>query len=171
MTTPPGRPTGDRIPGERPPADARRRLERAPGERYATPGSPEAPEAPEPSGSFARATLLGGTVAIAGALAITLLVGLLAIDTGLVVVAGLSGLFAGLAVRLGAGGSLGRGERARLAVALALAGVALGLAGSWLYGRYEGGVLGPLDYVVQVFGPLALLLAAVAAVAAWWGSR
>ena len=48
---------------------------------------------------------------------------------------------------------------------LALGAVALGQLGLWQYGRTEGGVLGPLDYLGQVYGPLVLVEFAAAGVA------
>jgi hypothetical protein len=65
------------------------------------------------------------------------------------------------------GGAVQR--RTRLAVLLALAMVALGLAGTWIVARAEGGVLGPLEYAWTVFGVLPALQVAVAGLAAAWG--
>jgi hypothetical protein len=97
-------------------------------------------------------------MSVVGAGAIVLLVGVLATTTGLLIVAG--------AIGLGVGSQLG----ARPAVALALAAVAAGDIGTWLYARAEGGVLGPVDYLLQVLGPAPLGQAAVATLAAWWAS-
>ena len=49
--------------------------------------------------------------------------------------------------------------------------VALGQAGLWQYARTEGGVLAPLDYLAEVYGPLVPLQLVAAAVAAWVGAR
>ena len=56
-------------------------------------------------------------------------------------------------------------------LALALGAVALGQLGLWQYGRTEGGVLGPLDYLGQVYGPLVLVEFAAAGVLAWLAAR
>ena len=58
-----------------------------------------------------------------------------------------------------------------IALALALGAVALGQLGLWQYGRSEGGVLGPLDYLGQVYGPLVLVEFAAAGVIAWLAAR
>ena len=58
-----------------------------------------------------------------------------------------------------------------VALALALGAVALGQIGLWQYGRSEGGVLDPLDYLGQVYGPLVLVEFAAAGVIAWLAAR
>jgi hypothetical protein len=173
MTTVPPEPTRDgdrnedRVPGDRPPASVRR-LERAPGERYVPQAGPEPPDRPR---SPALGVALGGAVALLGALAMTLLVAFLAVDVGLLAVAALMGLLVAAGVTRGAGGSLPRSRRRRTSVTLAVGGVVLGLAGTWIYGLLSGSPLGPLDYLGQVFGALALVLPAAAAAMAWLGSR
>ena len=49
--------------------------------------------------------------------------------------------------------------------------IGLGQAGLWEYGRREGGVLAPLDYLAEVYGPLVPLQLLAAAGAAWLGAR
>jgi len=41
----------------------------------------------------------------------------------------------------------------------------------WLYARSEGGVLAPLDYLLEVFGPVVPLTAIASILAAWWSAR
>lgn len=97
--------------------------------------------------------------------------GILTLTTGLLVVAGLTGLGVAVALRVGAGAHLRTGRRITLAVAFVCAAVALGQLGLWQYARTEGGVLPPLDYLAEVFGPLVLLEFGVAALVAWIGAR
>ena len=61
--------------------------------------------------------------------------------------------------------------RSRTAVALALAGVAVGQLGLWAYAQSQGGVLGPLDLLWQVYGGLVPLEFVVAAILAWIAAR
>jgi hypothetical protein len=56
-------------------------------------------------------------------------------------------------------------------VAFAVLAVALGQAGLWAYGRAEGGVLGPLDYLAETFGLLVPVEVAVAWIVAWISAR
>jgi hypothetical protein len=151
-------------PGERPPTDpgndlaepgARRRvtLERPPGERYL----------PARSNRAASDEVFGGirgpvTIAIGGVLVFVVLGGVLGITAGLVVVAGLLGWLTGLLIR-----------PPWRAAAVAAGVVVAGLLGIWLFGRWEGGVLNPFDYLAEVHGiaaPLDILAAAGMAAAA-----
>ena len=50
---------------------------------------------------------------------------------------------------------------------LAVVAIALGQLGLWLYAGTEGGVLPPLDYLGQVFGPLVPAEFTAAAIFAW----
>jgi hypothetical protein len=97
-------------------------------------------------------------VAIGGVLGFVILGGILAITAGLIVLAALIGWLIGLLVR----------PPARAAV-VAVGVVVLGLLGIWLFGRWEGGVLDPLEYLAEVQGfvvPLELLAAGGLAAAA-----
>lgn len=135
-----------------------RRLPRPPSDRYRSrPPEPE-PAAPQ---AAARGPVLGVVAAIAGAAAITVLGGIATVTAGLVVVAAATGWATG-AVLPG---------RSRAAVALALAGVALGQLGLWAYARSQGGVLGPLDLLWEVYGGLVPLEFAAAAILAWIAAR
>jgi hypothetical protein len=150
------------IPGER-------RLAHPPSDRY-KPATPP-PQVEDPRASQARGVLAAAIVAIGGALAITLLGGVLAISSGLIVVAGATGWTVAVALKAGAGSSIPRGRRVRLAVAIAVLAVALGQAGLWVYSRSEGGVLGPFEYLGETFGPLVPVEVAVAWVVAWISAR
>lgn len=124
-------------PGERRPT-----LERPPGERYATerPGGDEPPS---------RAATLGRAVAVAvgGALAIGVLGGLLLLTVGLIVVGAVLGWL------------LGRLSPSRsTAILLSVGSAVLGLLAIWAIGRLEGGVMDPLAYLLEVHGPLAVIL-------------
>jgi hypothetical protein len=133
------------------PGEPRRRLDRPPGERYATPAEPPVPTALE----RLRVPL---AVIVVGVLAIVLLGGPLTRTVELVVLSAIVGLLNGLTVR----------PPLRAAV-VALATIALGLLGVWLFARWEGGVLGPLEYLIEVEGillPIQLLVAPAVAAAA-----
>jgi hypothetical protein len=144
-------------PGERRPTDGpdrpdRPQLDRPPGDRYGssrdaalTPGRFERVQAPL-------------AVAIGGVVAFVLLGGVLAVTAGLIVVAGAIGWLTGLLVR-----------PPLRAAAIAVGIVVLGLLGVWLFGRWEGGVLDPIDYLAEVEGfvvPIELLAAGALAAAA-----
>jgi hypothetical protein len=150
-----------------------RRLSRPPSDRYRAP-DPEAKGAARGAGgrqSAGRALALGVGVALAVATALTVAGGILLITAGLLAVAGIGGWLVGGAVRTGAGGTVPAPRRVALSVGLALAGVALGQLGLWAYGQLEGGALGPLEYLAEVFGFLVPLELGLAAVAAWVAAR
>jgi hypothetical protein len=100
-------------------------------------------------------------IAAIGAVLVTVLGGPLSITVGLIAVAAVVGWAIGSFIQ----------PRVGLAVAVALASVALGLVGIWLFGRSEGGVLDPITYLAEVHGPLVLVEFGAAAVAAWLGAR
>lgn len=153
----------DGAEAERPvPGEVRRRLDRAPGERYRTP-------APAPGPGPSRARRLGyAAVAEAGtAIAVFALV-TFDIDPGLLVIGLAGGWVTGLAItggrRAGTGADAG-GRRAVIAAALAAGGVALGLLLDGLRAYAIGGVLLPWEYAIARFGwvaPAAILAAALA---------
>jgi hypothetical protein len=151
-----------RIPGER-------RLAHPPSDRYEV--AEPAPVAEDPSATPARRYALGLVVAVAGAGAITAFGGILAVSSGLIVVAAATGWAIAVAIRAGAGSRLAAGRRVRLAIGLALVAVALGQVGLWVYARSEGGVLGPLDYLAEVFGFLVPVEFVAAWIAAWVTAR
>ena len=155
--------TQPREPGEQRPADpneATRRLERAPGERYASPKT-EAERRP----SLLRGLAIALLVAIGGAVVMAFLAGQLAISSGLLVIAVAIGRFVGLAIRT-ARRAIRPGSARIIALVIAVSAVVLAQVGIWLYARSEGGVLGFLDYLGETFGPLVLLEVLLAAVIA-----
>jgi drug/metabolite transporter (DMT)-like permease len=157
------RPTNP-APGEQRP----RALDRPPSDRYRTDheAQAEAPERPP----FGRGIAAALVAAVAGAIAIAVGGGLLTMTAGLLVVAAIVGWIVAVALMLGAGPASAR-ERARrrwIAAAIALGGVALGQAGLWLIAREEGGTLGAVDYLSEVFGLLVPAQLLIAAAVAWW---
>jgi hypothetical protein len=102
---------------------------------------------------------------------ITVAGGLLAIMPGLLVIAAVVGWATAIGVISGAGASVSRSTRVASSVVLAIAGVGLGQVGLWLLGREEGGVLSLIDYLNEVFGFLAPLELAIAAIVAWRRAR
>ena len=166
-TLPPAVPTETPNPGER-------RLAHPPSDRYRAAEARAAAAAasvPDPAASVARGVAIATVVAIVGAGAIVLVGGILTLTSGLLVVAGVTGLGVAVALRIGAGDRLTSRRRATIAVALTVAAVALGQLGLWQYARTEGGVLSPLEYLAEVYGPLVLLEFGVAAFIAWAAAR
>ena len=87
------------------------------------------------------------------------------ITAGLLVIAVVIGWLVAALVSFGADPGAGRTGRRATATVIALAGVALGQIGLWLIARQEGGTLGVIDYLAEVFGflvPLELALAGAA---------
>lgn len=152
-----------------PPTPGERRLARPPSDRYRS--TEAVPVDQERTVGAARGMLLAIGAGTAGAVAITILGGVLAVSAGLLVVAGATGWAVALALRVGAGATLSTARRVRLALALALVAVVLGQLGLWLYARTEGGVLGPLDYLGETFGLLVPLQLGAAALASWLAAR
>lgn len=160
-----------------------RRLERAPGDRYTgrTPQRPSATSAPVPGRPPARrpttapvapagdtapaeprprralglailAALVGGAVVFA--------IGNLDLGSGLVALSAAVGWTTGLALTEGGGrgGSWPKSPiRPILGGGLAAAGVTGAMLALGLYAQVEGGVLPPVDYLAQRFGPLPLI--------------
>jgi hypothetical protein len=122
-------------------------------------------------GSPGRGLAVAVVVAIAGGLAIAILGEVVLVSAGLVVVAAAVGWVVALAFRIGAGESIARPARTRLAIGLALVAIAIGQVGLWLYARSEGGVLPIADYLGETFGLLVPLQAITAAGVAWWTAR
>ena len=157
-----------------------RRLARPPSERYgATPasGRPPDPGLPpvEPSAAAgaapARGIAFGAIAALVGAALVVVFGGALAVSAGLLVVATAVGYTVGLATVIGAADTLSAGVRPWIAGILAGLGIVLGQVGLWLFARAEGGVLAPIDYLGQTFGPLVPVEVLLAAVVAWWRAR
>ena len=148
-----------------------RRLAHPPSDRYRLAEAPPADERPDPGASVVRGVAIAVAAAGIGAVAIVILGGVLTVTAGLVIVAAAIGWGVGAGLRFGAGPDLPPRRRVVIAVVLAIVSVALGQAGLWQYGRTEGGVLAPLDYLAEVYGPLVPLQLVAAAVAAWVGAR
>jgi len=81
------------------------------------------------------------------------------------------GFCIGIGLRWGAGSRLAAGRRIGIAVALSLGAVALAQLGLWQNARVEGGVLSPLEYLWEVYGPLVPIELAVAGGVAWLVAR
>lgn len=145
-------------PGER------RRLDHPPSERYAAVGDEPAAavtdEADAPAiPPLSERVLRGVAVGLAGVIAFAVLGGPLSVTVGLVAAAGVVGWIIGMVVRPGRSA----------AAALAIASVALGLVGIWLFAGFEGGALGLVDYLAEVQGilvPIELAVAGALAAAA-----
>lgn len=155
------------------PTPGERRLAHPPSDRYraAEARAEAARVAPDPNASIARGVALAVVAAILGAVAIVLLGGILAFTAGLVVVAAVTGWAIAAGLRFGAGPNLRPGRRAAIAVGLAIVAILAGQLGLWQYARIEGGVLGPLDYLAEVFGLLVPIEFVVAIAAAWLVAR
>jgi hypothetical protein len=165
-------------PGEskRPSGDGSRRLAEAPSARYGPAGGGPRSEprtgSPSAVGPLARASI----VAIAGAVVLLLVGAILASTAGLLFVAGLMGAGVGLVLARArvpdADGKAPLSPRAVtwLAIGLALASVVVAAIGTWLYALDEGGVLGPIDYLLTTFGPFVPGELVIAALTAAWGA-
>ena len=57
-----------------------------------------------------------------------------------------------------------------LAIGLAVGSVVVAAGATWLYALREGGVLGPIDYLLTVFGPFVPGELLLAALTATWGA-
>jgi hypothetical protein len=144
-------------------------LAHPPSDRYRVAEPP--PVATDPSATPSRGLLFGLVAAVAGAGAMVALGGILAVSSGLIVAAAATGWAVGVALKTGGGDRLSTGRRVRAAIGLALVAVAVGQLGLWLYARSEGGVLGPLDYLPEVFGFLVPIEFLAAWIAAWVTAR
>lgn len=167
MADPTAAPTDD---AATPPTPGERRLAHPPSDRYRIDDAEE-PPTPDPAASGGRGIVFAAVAGLAGAAAITILGGLLAVSAGLLVAAAATGWAVAIGLRVGAGDQLTRADRVRLALTLTLAAIALGQAGLWVYARSEGGVLTPLDYLWEVFGAVVPLEFVAATVVAWATAR
>ncbi len=144
-----------------------RRLDQAPGERYARDPVPSGP--PTPPAPVRRQRIGAALVAALATAIVTLLLAGLDVGPGFLAVAAGGGWITGLA--LAGGAAPGRGEdagRGRAIGAGVLAGgaMALGITLDAVRSLAEGGVLAPWDYAMTRFGPWALVFVAVAVIAA-----
>jgi hypothetical protein len=140
-------------PGEVPPP-SRRRLDRAPSERYrlADEASSEVRD-----GSVRRAIAFALVPALTGVVLFTLLAGPLALDVALVFVTAAMGVAIGRATAIGAGGALSGQRRIGLAVLIFVVALLGAELATWQFALAEGGVLGPIDYIRDTFGFLVVL--------------
>ena len=146
----------------------RRRLDRAPGERYADRASGSGPaQAPVPARWGVVPIGIAVLVADLGAVLFFAL-GLLDLGIGLVVVAAFAGWVTALALVWRGRSSAVPQPGSRMAVAAFLGGwvVVAGMLIDWIYALLIGGVLGPLDYWAQRYGIVALIALVVGAVVA-----
>ncbi len=122
-----------------------------------------------------RSLAYGTTAAAIGAAVLFGLAGPLSVDTGLLVAGVAVGWVVGVAVRTGAARARmpagDPGTRVATAIVLALAACVVAWVGTWAWSHVQGGVLGPAELLIQVYGLLvpAQLLFATAAAAV--GSR
>lgn len=174
-TEPPTAPDSDPltpIPAAQAPGE--RRLAHPPSDRYRAAEAAAAASAQgtaDADASVARGLALATIAAIAGAAATVVLGGIITLTAGLVGVAIVTGWAVAAGLRFGAGPRLAGSRRAWMAVVIALAAVALGQLGLWLYARTEGGVLPLPEYLGEVFGILVPIQAVFAALAAWVSAR
>jgi hypothetical protein len=141
----------------------RRRLDRAPGERYAEGGGRSGASRGAGSGRGRPSVIRAFLVEDAGALAFFLL-GLLDLGAGLLVVAAFIGWIVALAlVWTGRDAIAVSRTRTWIAAMLGAWSIVAAILIDWVYALIQGGVLGPLDYVVQRYGIVALLSVVVAA--------
>ena len=104
-----------------------------------------------------RAVAFGLVAAVAGVVVFTIVAGPLAVDAGLVLIAGLMGLAVGRAVAAGGGSAIADRRRIGLAVLLFVAALVGAELATWQFALSEGGVLGPIDYLRDTFGFLVVL--------------
>lgn len=147
-----------------------RRLDRPPSDRYVAAPNADA-TVTAPAGSNIRAVGAGVLAAAGWAVLSVVLGGGLAISAGLLVLAAAGGRIIAVATAWGGGSGLASRTRLALVVGLVIAGFALGQLGIWAYGRAEGGVLAPVDYLVTTFGVVVPLQLAVALAVGWWTAR
>ena len=141
-----------------------RRLERAPGERYA---APTAQPGAASEGGGARWVIAAVVVADLGAFAFFVL-GLLDLGIGLVLVAAFTGWATAIALVYKGREAAIRSAQTRMATATFLAGWAVvgGMLLDWLYGFTQGGVMSFLPYIAERYGlvaPAALIAGAFVA--------
>ena len=163
--------SGTSVPAPSVPAPSggeRRRLDVAPGTRYIAP----AVAAPLARGVSARGIGIAALVAAVGS-AVFFILGQLDLGAGLLAVAAFTGWMTSVAlVDLDGGAGLRPGPR-RIAMAAALAGGAIlaAILLDWAWAIAQGGVLGPLAYIGERYGPAALLDVVIAGLLAGLHAR
>lgn len=153
-----------------PPDPGERRLAHPPSDRYRTAKTDLRPGLDQ-AASPGRSVAFGAVAGIAGAAAIAILGGVLTVTAGLLVVAAATGWAVAMGLRIEGGAPHTGSGRVRTALTLTLVAIALGQVGLWVYGRSEGGVLAPLDFLWQVYGGLVPLEFGAAAITAWIAAR
>jgi hypothetical protein len=128
------------------PGDRRPLLDRPPGERYGSSGP-----RPEPDATVLDRIAWPLAVIVGTALLFTILGAILAVTAGLIVIAGFAGWLLGKLV-----------SPPPRATALGLVAVLLGFLAIWAFGRLEGGVLDPIEYLAEVEGWIVVGLSLLA---------
>jgi hypothetical protein len=141
-------------PGDRPPAAARAGaerplLDRPPGDRYVAAANPDLDVAAD--GGRLDAVFVPVALVLGSAIAFVLFGAILLVTAGLIVLAAFLGWLTGRLV-----------APPRRAAAVGLTAVVVGLLAIWLFGRIEGGVLNPIDYLLEVEGPIVVVLSLLA---------
>ena len=158
------------IPGNPDPSGGeRRRLDRAPGARFVVP-----PTAAATRGRGVSARGLVIAILVAGACALVFFVlGQFDFGPGLLAVAAFTGWMTAVAlVDLGGGAGMQPGPgRIAMAAGLAAGAILAAILLDWAWAGVQGGVLGPLDYISQRYGPAAVLDIGVAALLAGLRAR
>jgi hypothetical protein len=144
VTTPAGEP-GDRRPPREPQPGDRQLLERPPSDRYAA----RTPAVDTDAGRL-DAILVPVAIVIGGAVVFVIAGGILTVTAGLVIIAAFLGWLTGHLVS-----PPGR------AAFVALVAVVAGFLAIWLFGRIEGGVLDPIAYLLEVEGPIVVVVGLV----------
>ena len=129
------------------PGEQRPVLDRPPSDRY---GPPPA-ETPDGGGARPDPILVAAALIFGSGIAFVVLGGILLVTGGLVALAAFLGLLTGRLISPPAS-----------AAAVALAAVVVGLLSIWVFGRFEGGVLDPITYLLEVEGPVVVILCLLA---------
>lgn len=154
-------------PGERPTAG---RLGAPPSQRYVQAARGATGDDADDGPSSLRAIVIGGLVAGFVAVVMLALGVVFTMTAGLLVGAFFLGRLTAVGVRAGGGTAISSTTRIILAVGISLTAVALVQVGLWVVASLQGGVLGFAAFLDQTYGPLIMLEAAVATLAAWWGA-
>ena len=156
-----------------PPPSTQKQLDRAPGERYRARPDAAAPAASPAAAEPSHLVLAAAPVLVAlGGAALIAVLGSFDIGAGLLAVAGFIGWAVAVTVVWASDPALERRRRrVGLAVALAVGSIVAGFAVLWAYSHVEGGVMDPVAYLDERFGPLALIDIVIAGVVAWVRAR
>jgi hypothetical protein len=166
----------DRQPGERPDPRPGRTLDAPPSARYTRPAADGAGEGQRDRASAAGPVVRAGVAAVIGAAALVVVGAVLASTAGLLFVSGVIGAAVGLILARARvsddarTAALSSRTVTWLAIGLTVAAILVADAGTWLIARGEGGVLGPLDYLLETFGPFVPGELVVGGIGAAWGA-